>query len=120
MVALIADDSINFRRKITSLLHDLGYEVLQTKDGREAIDTYSEKRPDFVVMDINMPDMDGITALQHIIKIDADAKVIIATAQGLQNTVIEAFKNGALAYLLKPITEEKIKHAIETIYNKNK
>jgi two-component system chemotaxis response regulator CheY len=114
---LIVDDSLIIRKKITKLIEKLGHEVLYgAKNGQEAIDAYTSKSPDLVTMDITMPDMDGITAVKHIIKNDAAAKIIMVTSHGQEDMVIKSIQAGAVGYMLKPITEDKLATAIGEVY----
>lgn len=114
---LIVDDSLIIRKKITKLLEKLGHEVVYgAKNGQEAIDAYNSKKPDLVTMDITMPDMDGITAVGHIMKDNHDAKIIMVTSHGQEDMVIKSIQAGAVGYMLKPITEDKLISAIGEVY----
>ena len=118
MTVLIVDDSKLIRNKIGSIMSQLKYnEIYFASSGKEAIEQYKKKSPDFVTMDITMPDMDGITALKEILKIDASAKVIMLTSHGLEDLMIKALGAGALGYITKPATEENIKDAIYKAFN---
>ncbi len=114
---LIVDDSLIIRKKLTKLIEKLGHEVIYgAKNGQEAIDSYASKKPDLVTMDITMPDMDGITAVKHIIKADEDAKIIMVTSHGQEDMVIKSIQAGAVGYMLKPITEEKLAVSIGEVF----
>jgi two-component system chemotaxis response regulator CheY len=114
---LVVDDSLIIRKKITKLLIQLGHEVVNSaKNGQESIDQYSEFKPDLVTMDITMPDMDGIEAVKHIMKIDSDAKIIMVTSHGQEDMVIKSIKAGAVGYMLKPVTQDKLVSAIGEVY----
>jgi two-component system chemotaxis response regulator CheY len=114
---LIVDDSLIIRKKISKLLEKLGHEVVyDAKNGQEAIDAFNSKKPDLVTMDITMPDMDGITAVGHIIKDNHDAKIIMVTSHGQEDMVIKSIQAGAVGYMLKPITEDKLVAAIGEVY----
>lgn len=116
---LIVDDSLIIRKKIVKIVEKLGHEVVYgAKNGQEAIDFYASKQPDLVTMDITMPDMDGITAVQNIIKNDANAKIIMVTSHGQEDMVIKSIQAGAVGYILKPITEDKLARAIGEVYTK--
>ena len=94
---LIVDDAAFMRMMIKDILTKNGYEVAgEAADGVEAVEKYKELQPDLVTMDITMPEMDGITALKEIRKIDPDAKVIMCSAMGQQAMVIDAIQAGAL------------------------
>lgn len=114
---LIVDDSLIIRKKITTLLEKLGHEVIyDAKNGQEAIDAYQSKKPDLVTMDITMPDMDGITAVKQIMSKDVDAKIIMVTSHGQEDMVIKSIQAGAVGYMLKPITEDKLAAAIGEVF----
>lgn len=114
---LIVDDSLIIRKKISKLLEKLGHEVVfKATNGQEAIDSYIEYKPDLVTMDITMPDMDGITAVKHIIEKDSDAKIIMVTSHGQEDMVIKSIQAGAVGYMLKPITEDKLAASIGEVF----
>ena len=114
---LVVDDSLIIRKKIAKIVEKLGHKVVfSAKDGQEAIDAYKEHHPDLVTMDITMPDMDGITAVTHIIKDDVNAKVIMVTSHGQEDMVIKSIQAGAVGYMLKPITEDKMAQAIGEVF----
>ena len=114
---LIVDDSLIIRKKITKIIEKLGHKVVfSAKNGQEAIDAYSECKPDLVTMDITMPDMDGITAVGHIIKSDVEAKIIMVTSHGQEDMVIKSIQAGAVGYMLKPITEDKMAQSIGEVF----
>lgn len=114
---LIVDDSLIIRKKVSKLLENLGHEVIaDAQNGQEAIDAYNAKQPDMVTMDITMPDMDGITAVKHIMKDNPEAKIIMVTSHGQEDMVIKSIQAGAVGYMLKPITEDKLAHAIGEIF----
>lgn len=114
---LIVDDSLIIRKKILKIVEKLGHEVVfSAKNGQEAIDAYKTHKPDLVTMDITMPDMDGITAVEHIIKDDSEAKIIMVTSHGQEDMVIKSIQTGAVGYMLKPITEDKMAQAIGEVF----
>lgn len=114
---LIVDDSLIIRKKVSKILENLGHEVVfDATNGQEAIDAYIKYKPDLVTMDITMPDMDGITAVKHIMKDDKDAKVIMVTSHGQEDMVIKSIQAGAVGYILKPITDEKLAQVIGEVF----
>ena len=114
---LIVDDSLIIRKKITKIIEKLGHEVVfSAQNGQEAIDAYNEHKPDLVTMDITMPDMDGITAVKHIMKDNHDAKIIMVTSHGQEDMVIKSIQAGAVGYMLKPITDDKMAQAIGEVF----
>lgn len=114
---LIVDDSLIIRKKVSKILENLGHEVVfDATNGQEAIDAYVKYKPDLVTMDITMPDMDGITAVKHIMKDDKEAKIIMVTSHGQEDMVIKSIQAGAVGYILKPITDEKLAQVIGEVF----
>ena len=114
---LVVDDSLIIRKKITKLVTQLGHEVVYgAKNAQEGIDSFRAKKPDLVTMDITMPDMDGITAVKKIMQEDSEAKIIMVTSHGQEDMVIKSIQAGAVGYMLKPITDEKLASAIGEVF----
>ena len=110
---LIVDDAAFMRMMIKEILTKNGYEVVgEASDGFQAIEKYKEVQPDLVTMDITMPEMDGITALKEIRKIDPNAKIIMCSAMGQQAMVIDAIQAGAKDFIVKPFQPERVLEAI--------
>ncbi|MGJ3203519.1 response regulator [Geobacillus sp. FJAT-46040] len=110
---LVVDDAAFMRMMIKDILTKNGHEVVaEAADGREAIEKYKETQPDVVTMDITMPEMDGITALKEIKKIDSNAKVIMCSAMGQQAMVIDAIQAGAKDFVVKPFQADRVIEAI--------
>jgi two-component system response regulator AtoC len=99
---LIVDDEASMRKNITELLSDEGYAFLEATDGMEALEQASAHHPDVILMDVNLPKLNGISALKELRKIFPDAVVIVFTAFGTSERAIEAMKAGAFDYLEKP------------------
>jgi len=115
---MIVDDSLIMRKNLSRNLDILGHHIIaEAKDGQESIDLYQTHRPDLVTMDITMPGMDGITALEKIKKIDSDSNIIMVTSHGQESMVMTALKAGSKGYILKPVTADKLKEAIGRIYS---
>ena len=114
---LVVDDMAFVRKTISDILTEAHYQVLgEAKDGQEAIDLYVKLRPDVVTMDVVMPQMSGIEAARKIIKIDKDAKVIILSAMGQENLIMEAIHAGAKDFVLKPFNPEDLLKAIARLF----
>ncbi|MFZ3172501.1 MAG: response regulator [Carboxydocellales bacterium] len=109
---LIVDDAAFMRLRVAKLLTENGYEVLEAGDGQEGVEQYKNNKPDMVLMDITMPIMDGITAVQEIKKHDPNAVVVMCSALGQQTMVMNSVKAGAKDFIVKPYQPEKI---LETI-----
>jgi two-component system chemotaxis response regulator CheY len=106
---IIVDDSTYSRIQLKKILTNAGHEVTgEAATGFEAVSKYTLLKPDIVTMDITMPDMNGIDALQSIIKADPDAKVVMVTAMSQADKVLEALKAGAKNYITKPFDRAKI------------
>lgn len=111
---LIVDDAAFMRMMIRDILVKNGFEVAgEAADGVQAIVKFIETNPDLVTMDITMPEMDGITALKEIKKLDARANVIMCSAMGQQEVVIESIQAGAKDFIVKPFQKERIIEAIQ-------
>ncbi|MEC0091396.1 response regulator [Paenibacillus macquariensis] len=110
---LIVDDAAFMRMMIRDILTKNGFEVVgEAQDGAQAIEKFKEVRPDLITMDITMPEMDGITALKEIKKIDPSAKVIMCSAMGQQAMVIDAIQAGAKDFIVKPFQSDRVVEAI--------
>jgi two-component system chemotaxis response regulator CheY len=109
---LLVDDAAFMRMRCARLLQEQGHEVIEAGNGREAVEMYQAHRPDAVLMDITMPEMDGLEALRAIKEFDADARVAMLTAMGQQSIVIEAIKGGARDFVVKPFERERVLAAV--------
>ncbi|HZG84389.1 response regulator [Paenibacillus sp.] len=111
---LVVDDAAFMRMMIKDILTKNGYEVVgEASDGAQAIEKFKESNPDLITMDITMPEMDGITALKEIKKIDPSAKVIMCSAMGQQAMVIDAIQAGAKDFIVKPFQADRVIEAIK-------
>jgi two-component system chemotaxis response regulator CheY len=105
----VVDDALFMRAMLKKLLTEAGFDIAgEAENGRVAVDLYQELKPDVVMMDITMPEMDGLTALKEIVKLDPAAKVVMCTALGQERSVMEAMNAGAKDYILKPFNAEKV------------
>jgi len=99
------------------MLIELGHKVVaEAANGLEAIHYCEEYTPDLITMDITMPDMDGITAVKEIRKVNKYVKIIMITSHGQENMVKDAIRAGASGYLLKPIVEEKLAKTLDKVF----
>jgi two-component system chemotaxis response regulator CheY len=113
---LVVDDAAFMRMMIKDILRKGGYEVVgEAEDGAKAIEKFKELRPDLVTMDITMPDMDGITAVKEIRKIDTNALIIMCSAMGQQAMVIDAIQAGAKDFVVKPFQPERVLEAVRKV-----
>ncbi|UKI52874.1 MAG: response regulator [Treponema sp.] len=108
---MIVDDSMFVAKQLGQILTSEGYEVIATAaDGKEGVDKYKELAPnvDLVTMDITMPRMDGITALEQIMTFDKNAKVVMVSALGKEELVKKSLLLGAKNYIIKPLDRKKV------------
>jgi two-component system chemotaxis response regulator CheY len=112
---LVVDDAAFMRMRCTKLLQDNGYDTIEAGNGVEAVQKYQQYKPDGVLMDITMPDMDGIETLKKLVEIDPGVKVSMVTAMGQQSLVIEALKSGAKDFVVKPFNAERVLAAVKKI-----
>lgn len=114
---MIVDDSMFVAKQLGQILTSEGYEIVATAaDGKEGVDKYKELAPnvDLVTMDITMPRMDGITALEQIMTFDKNAKVVMVSALGKEELVKKSLLLGAKNYIIKPLDRKKVLERIET------
>ena len=113
---LICDDAAFMRMMIKDILTKNGYNVAgEAENGLKAVEKYKEVSPDLVLMDITMPEMDGIQALKEIKKIDPNAKVIMCSAMGQQAMVVESIQAGAKDFIVKPFQEDRVLEAVKKV-----
>ncbi len=113
---LIVDDAAFMRMMIKDILSKNGYEVVGEADnGARAIEKFKELVPDLVVMDITMPEVDGIQAVKEIKKINSDSKIIMCSAMGQQAMVIESIQAGARDFIVKPFQAERVVEAVKKV-----
>lgn len=113
---LIVDDAAFMRMMIKDILTKNGYNIAaEAENGKVAVDKYNEVKPDLVLMDITMPEMDGIQALKAIKGNDANANVIMCSAMGQQAMVIEAIQSGAKDFIVKPFQADRVLEAVKKV-----
>ena len=113
---LICDDAAFMRMMIKDILTKNGYNVVgEAENGAKGVEKYNELKPDLVLMDITMPEMDGIAALKAIKASDAGATVIMCSAMGQQAMVIEAIQSGAKDFIVKPFQPERVIEAVKKV-----
>ena len=113
---LIVDDAAFMRMMIKDILTKNGYTVIgEAENGIKAVDRYKELNPDLVIMDITMPEMDGIQAGRQIKALNASAKIIMCSAMGQQAMVIESIQAGARDFIVKPFQAERVIEAVRKV-----
>lgn len=113
---LIVDDAAFMRMMIKDILTKNGYNVAgEAENGAKALEKYNEVKPDLVLMDITMPEVDGIQALKNIKAADPNAKVIMCSAMGQQAMVIESIQAGAKDFIVKPFQPDRVLEAVKKV-----
>lgn len=111
---LICDDAAFMRMMIKDILSKNGYNVVgEAENGAKAVEKYQETKPDLVLMDITMPEMDGIQALKKIKQMDPNASVVMCSAMGQQAMVIESIQSGAKDFIVKPFQPDRVLEAVK-------
>ncbi len=113
---LVCDDAAFMRMMIKDILTKNGYNIAgEAENGAKAVEKYAELKPDLVLMDITMPEMDGIEALKKIKAADANASVIMCSAMGQQAMVIESIQSGAKDFIVKPFQADRVIEAVQKV-----
>ncbi|WP_066173279.1 response regulator [Bacillus marinisedimentorum] len=110
---LVVDDVQFMRAKLKDMLVQGGHEVqCEAENGKEAVSIYKDCKPDLVIMDVTMPEMNGIEALREIKVFDPSALVIMCSAMGQEKLVMEAVEAGAKDFIIKPFEDSRVLDAI--------
>ena len=113
---LIVDDAAFMRMMIKDILTKNGYVVVgEAENGLKAVEKFKEHSPDLVIMDITMPEMDGIQAVKQIKAINSSAKIIMCSAMGQQAMVIESIQAGARDFIVKPFQADRVIEAVKKV-----
>ena len=113
---LICDDAAFMRMMIKDILTKNGYIIAgEAENGIKAVEKYKEVKPDLVLMDITMPELDGIGALKQIKELDPNAYVIMCSAMGQQAMVVEAIQSGAKDFIVKPFQADRVLEAVKRV-----
>lgn len=112
---LISDDSKLLRKKLRAELESLDCEVIEAENGKEAIMKDLKEHPDGVILDIVMPEVGGIEALQVIKEVSPDIPVVMLSSAGTPQKLMQTLKMGAMDFIQKPYTSEQIRKAVDAI-----
>lgn len=113
---LVVDDAAFMRMMIKEVLTKNGFDVCgEAENGAKALERYNELTPDLVIMDITMPEVNGIDALKNIRAANSSAKVIMCSAMGQQAMVIEAIQSGAKDFIVKPFQADRVVEAVKKV-----
>lgn len=113
---LLVDDAAFMRMMVKDTLTKAGYtDLYEAADGMQAVETYNDVKPDLVLMDITMPNMDGLEALKTIKSNHPDANIVMCSAMGQESMVIDAIKSGAKDFIVKPFKPDRILKTVSSI-----
>jgi two-component system chemotaxis response regulator CheY len=113
---LVVDDAAFMRMSLKQILQANGFtDVFEAGNGQEALMMFKKEKPDLVTMDITMPEMDGITAIKEIMAIDPTAKIVVCSAMGQKEIVLEAIQAGAKNFIVKPFDAQKVAEIVKAV-----
>ncbi|MBR3704429.1 MAG: response regulator [Oscillospiraceae bacterium] len=113
---LLVDDAAFMRKMIKDTLSKSGYtDLYEAVDGADAVEKYTELHPDLVIMDITMPNMDGLEALKAIRAKDSNANIVMCSAMGQESMVMDAVRSGAKDFIVKPFKGERVIKTVTSI-----
>lgn len=114
--AMIVDDATVMRIRLRDILETRYKVVAEASNGQEALDLYDQYEPDFVTLDITMPQLNGIEALERLIATHPEAKVVIVSAVGQKRMVFDAISKGAKDFIIKPFDPDRVLIAIDRLF----
>ncbi|HEY6779418.1 MAG TPA: response regulator [Thermoleophilaceae bacterium] len=110
---LVVDDAAFMRKVVGDALIQGGHEVIgEAGDGRQAVESFRQLRPEVTTLDITMPEKDGLQALREIVSLDPSARVVMCSALGQESKVLEAIKSGAKDFVVKPFQPDRVLEAV--------
>ncbi|NYB72604.1 MULTISPECIES: response regulator [Sedimentibacter] len=113
---MIVDDAAFMRMMIKDTLLKNGYEnIIEAADGEIAVQSYKTEKPDLTLMDITMPNKNGLEALKEIKEMDPSAKIVMCSAMGQESMVVEAIRSGAKDFIVKPFKAERVLKTVQGI-----
>jgi len=112
---MVVDDSRFQRMMLSKVIKQQGHEVLEAADGDEAVSMYGASKPDLALMDVTMPNKDGLQALEEIRGLDPSARVVMLTALDQDSVVVKAIELGAKDFLAKPVPPERLVSTLQKI-----
>lgn len=115
MKILLCDDSRVVRKKLSQSIKAMAdYDIIEATNGQMAVDAYHQLRPELVLMDILMPVMDGLSAVESIIMDDPEANIVMLSSLGTKENLQKALEAGAKDFVQKPVDDERLKQLLET------
>jgi two-component system chemotaxis response regulator CheY len=114
---LVCDDSLLVRKKMKDCLSELGdFNIVEASTGQSSIEMFKQQNPDLVFLDIVMPDKNGIEALQEMMALKKDVKIVMLTSSGTKSHLKAAMEAGASDFIQKPWEKSQIEHIINNIF----
>jgi len=120
ITVLVADDEPDMRWALTTFLKKHGFQVLTAENGKKAIDIFKSDKPDLIILDIRMPEIDGMEVLDYTRKVNINLPVIMMTAFSDINNAVKAIKMGAYHYLVKPFDNDELFCSLIALWRKNR
>lgn len=115
---LIVDDSVFARKSLAKMIESFGGQIAgEAGDGRTAISEYARTNPDIVLMDITMPQMEGLEAVEHIVKKHPEARVVMVSSVGYQDNILAALQKGARHFVQKPVKPDRLYEIVRYVLN---
>lgn len=116
---LICDDSMTIRKKLIQSLNAIQpCEIFEAENGLVAVKSYDQHHPDLVLMDIMMPEKDGLEAVSEIIALDPTAKIVMLSSVGTKGNLKKALEGGAMDFIQKPCEEDKLRNLLNSFEGK--
>jgi len=115
---LLVDDNVNVLTVLSDILKTMGYLVMEAKNAQEAMQAIDQKSPDLVILDLRMPETDGIQLMRSIKEKKQEIPIIIYSGYPSVRTAVEALKDGAVDYIAKPFDIDELKIKISDVFNK--
>jgi two-component system, chemotaxis family, chemotaxis protein CheY len=112
---LVVDDAEFLRVRTARLLAVEGFAVVEADNGTKAVELFQSEKPDITLLDISMPEKDGLAALKEILAAQSDAKVVMLSSQGQETLVLQAIRAGAKDYIVKPVEKDRVLGVIHKI-----
>lgn len=113
---IIVDDAAIMRQRLRTILENDFEIVAEASNGKEAMELYSAHNPDFLTLDISMPEMNGLDALKNLIAAHPEAKIIIVSAVGQKQIVFEALSMGAKDFIVKPFEPDRVLKSVKRLF----
>lgn len=111
---LVVDDAMFMRSKLKNILNQIDCDVIEAGDGEEGCQLFESLQPDLVILDISMPIMNGIDALEKMLQINSQIPIIMCSAIGQESQVVKAINLGAKEFITKPFTSQQITKTVQT------